>query len=176
MSASMLDVMRAAGLAPHKDLDLRDDGKPTRYRVLGDKARSRNGCAVPHSLTMLCGAIGSWKTGETHAWHGNHKQQTPDERAELKRQLQAMRAARDAERDKAQFLRWLSGAESVQWAKFTALMDKCGNDVPVLWMLHQRGYDRHNERRRESRPEAENSRLREDMAALRRVMGLGASV
>lgn len=75
--------------------------------------------------------------------------------------------------DKAKFSRWLSGTEGVQWGKFTALMDKCGNDAPVLWMLHQRGYDLHSVRRRENELEAENRRLREDLAAMRRVIGLG---
>ena len=76
--------------------------------------------------------------------------------------------------DKAQFSRWQSGTEGVQWPKFTALMDRCGNDAPVLWMLHQRGYDLHSVRRRESELEAENRRLRDDMAAMRRVIGIAA--
>ena len=41
--------------------------------------------------------------------------------------------------DKGQFSRWLSGQEGIQWAKFSSLMDACGNDAPLLWMLHQRG-------------------------------------
>lgn len=73
--------------------------------------------------------------------------------------------------DKAQFSRWLSGQEGVQWAKFTELMDKCGNDAPVLWMLHQRGYDLNSLRRRESETERENRLLREEVLALRRVIG-----
>ena len=76
--------------------------------------------------------------------------------------------------DKAQFSRWQSGTEGVQWPKFAALMDRCGNDAPVLWMLHQRGYDLHSVRRRESQLESENRRLREDLAAMRRVMGIAA--
>jgi hypothetical protein len=76
--------------------------------------------------------------------------------------------------DKAQFSRWLSGTEGVQWAKFSTLMDRCGNDAPVLWMLHQRGYDLHSVRRRESQLESENRRLRDDLAAMRRVMGIAA--
>lgn len=76
--------------------------------------------------------------------------------------------------DKAQFSRWLSGTEGVQWPKFVALMDRCGNDAPVLWMLHQRGYDLGSVRRRETELEAENRRLREDLAAMRRVMGFSA--
>lgn len=73
--------------------------------------------------------------------------------------------------DKAQFSRWHSGTEGVQWGKFSELMDKCGNDVPVLWMLHQRGYDLHSVRRLESETERENRILREEVAALRRVIG-----
>lgn len=103
MSNTMMDAMRAAGLAPQKEIDLRDDGKLTRYRVQGDKAGSRNGWAVLYSHPIRSGAFGSWKTGETHAWReASHKPQTPAERAELQRQLVAMRAARDAERDKVQ--------------------------------------------------------------------------
>lgn len=73
--------------------------------------------------------------------------------------------------DKAQFSRWQSGTEGVVWSKFVQLMDKCGNDAPVLWMLHQRGYDLHSVRRRESETERENRQLREEVAALRRVIG-----
>ncbi len=73
--------------------------------------------------------------------------------------------------DKAQFSRWQSGTEGVQWAKFSALMDKCGNDAPVLWMAYQRGYDLHSLRRRESETERENRLLREEVQALRRVIG-----
>jgi hypothetical protein len=73
--------------------------------------------------------------------------------------------------DKAQFSRWQSGTEGVQWSKFTALMDACGNDAPVLWMLHQCGYDLASLRRLESDVERENRLLREEVAALRRVIG-----
>lgn len=60
--------------------------------------------------------------------------------------------------DKAQFSRWLSGTEGVIWPKLEKLMDECGNDAPILWMLHQRGYDLHSLRKRESETE---KRLRE---------------
>jgi plasmid maintenance system antidote protein VapI len=76
--------------------------------------------------------------------------------------------------DKAQFSRWTSGTEGIVWPKFSKLMDACGNDAPVLWMLHQRGYDLASVRRLESETEKENRRLREENAALRRVM-LGAA-
>ena len=55
--------------------------------------------------------------------------------------------------DKAQFSRWLSGQEGIVWPKFTRLMDVCGNDAPLLWMLHQRGYDLASLRKRESETE-----------------------
>ena len=55
--------------------------------------------------------------------------------------------------DKAQWSRWESGAEGIVWPKFTALMDACGNDAPLLWMLHVRGYDLTSLRKRESETE-----------------------
>lgn len=76
--------------------------------------------------------------------------------------------------DKAQFSRWQSGTEGVQWGKFVELMDRCGNDAPVLWMIHQRGYDLNSLRRRESATERENRMLREEVQALRRVLGAAA--
>lgn len=72
--------------------------------------------------------------------------------------------------DKAQFSRWQSGAEGIAWPKLARLMDHCGNDAPVLWQLAQRGYDLHSLRRLESETERENRLLREENAALRRVL------
>lgn len=77
--------------------------------------------------------------------------------------------------DKAQFSRWQSGAEGIVWPKLVRLMDACGNDAPMLWMLHDRGYDLHSVRRRESQVERENRLLREENAALRRVLVGGAA-
>lgn len=73
--------------------------------------------------------------------------------------------------DKAQFSRWLSGTEGVLWPKLERLMDRCGNDAPVMWMLHRRGYDLYTLRRRETETERENRMLRDEVAALRRVLG-----
>lgn len=64
--------------------------------------------------------------------------------------------------DKAQFSRWQSGAEGIVWPKFSKLMDVCGNDAPLLWMLHQRGYDIGALRKRESEMEREIRLLREE--------------
>lgn len=78
--------------------------------------------------------------------------------------------------DKAQFSRWLSGAEGIVWSKFTALMDVCGNDAPLLWMMHARGYDLTSLRRVETELERQNRELRDEVKALRRVMQGGAVV
>ncbi len=55
--------------------------------------------------------------------------------------------------DKAQWSRWESGGEGVVWPKLTQLMDYCGNDAPLLWMLHDRGYDIASLRKRETETE-----------------------
>lgn len=43
--------------------------------------------------------------------------------------------------DKGQFSRWQSGGEGIIWPKLVKIMDFCGNDAPVLWMNHERGWD-----------------------------------
>ena len=55
--------------------------------------------------------------------------------------------------DKAQFSRWTDDKEGIVWAKFAALMDLCGNDAPLLWMLAQRGYDLESLRKLETETE-----------------------
>lgn len=72
--------------------------------------------------------------------------------------------------DKGQWSRWESGGEGVVWPKLRALMDYCGNDAPLLWMLHDRRYDIGSVRRIESDIEKENRLLREENIALRRVL------
>lgn len=66
--------------------------------------------------------------------------------------------------DKAQFSRWHSGQEGVCWPKFEKLMDVCGNDAPLLWMLHQRGWDIGSLRKRETETEKELRLVREQLA------------
>lgn len=79
--------------------------------------------------------------------------------------------------DKAQYSRWVENKEGVHWAKLVALMDACGNDAPLLWMLHARGYDMGSLRRRESETEKLLRESREENAALRRVLqAQGATV
>lgn len=72
--------------------------------------------------------------------------------------------------DKAQLSRWQQGSEGIRWERFSALMDVCGNDAPLLWMLHARGYDLHSIRKTETETERENRMLREENSALRRVL------
>lgn len=69
--------------------------------------------------------------------------------------------------DKAQWSRWLSDTEGVKWGKLEKLMDRCGNDAPVLWMLHQRGWDLTSLRRVESDVERENRLLKEQLAQMK---------
>lgn len=72
--------------------------------------------------------------------------------------------------DKAQFSRWTDGKEGIVWPKFVALMDYCGNDAPLLWMLQARGYDLASLRRVENELERQNRHLRDEVKALRRAM------
>lgn len=66
--------------------------------------------------------------------------------------------------DRAQFSRWTDDKEGITWAKLSALMDLCGNDAPLLWMLHARGYDLHSLRRRETETEKLLRETREELA------------
>lgn len=68
--------------------------------------------------------------------------------------------------DKAQFSRWLSGQEGIVWPKFVKLMDVCGNDAPLFWMLHQRGYDLHSVRKRETETEQKLRQAEEKIARM----------
>lgn len=52
--------------------------------------------------------------------------------------------------DKAQFSRWTDDKEGIVWSKLSALMDLCGNDAPLLWMLNARGYDLNSLRKQET--------------------------
>lgn len=72
--------------------------------------------------------------------------------------------------DKAQFSRWTSGTEGILWPKFESLMDHCGNDVPVLWMLHQRGYDLNSVRKTETETQRQLRMALDENKLLRRVL------
>jgi hypothetical protein len=68
--------------------------------------------------------------------------------------------------DKAQFSRWESNSEGIVWPKFSALMDLCGNDAPLLWMVCQRGYDLASLRRKETETARELRLAQEQIAQL----------
>ena len=75
--------------------------------------------------------------------------------------------------DKAQFSRWMGGTEGVVWPKLEKLMDICGNDAPVLWMLQKRNYDLYSVRPLESETQRLYRMALEENAALRRVLKNG---
>lgn len=68
--------------------------------------------------------------------------------------------------DKAQFSRWQSGQEGILWPRLKLVMDHCGNDAPLLWLNHDRGYDLTAMRKVENALERENRQLREQNDAL----------
>jgi len=74
----------------------------------------------------------------------------------------------DLDVDKAQLSRWQNGTEGILWPKLQRLMDVCGNHAPVLWMLHQLGYDLHSLRMRETEIERELRAAHERIAELER--------
>ncbi len=94
---AFLAAIAAAGLESVKPLKL-SEGKLERYRVVGDKAGSRNGWAVLHHAPVPAGAFGSWRTGESHTWRAESDNRlSPADRAELQRKLRDMQQARAEE-------------------------------------------------------------------------------
>jgi hypothetical protein len=69
--------------------------------------------------------------------------------------------------DKGQWSRIQSGQEGIKWARLQTFLDRMGNDIPLLWMLHQRGYDVHSLRKRETELERELRETQEELAAER---------
>lgn len=62
-------------------------------------------------------------------------------------------ASADIAMDKAQWSRIQSGQEGIKWPRLEKYLDCMGNDIPLLWMLYQRGYDLHSLRKRETETE-----------------------
>lgn len=63
--------------------------------------------------------------------------------------------------DKAQYSRWKNNKEGVNYQKLKELMDFCGNDTPLFFMLHDRGYDVHSIRKRQTEVEKQLAAERE---------------
>ena len=99
-----VQAMRAAGLEPHKPLDIRDDGRVHRYRVTGDKPGSVNGWYVAHGGPDPVVIFGTWKDpGNHHTWRGaSSRTLTVAEQADARKRMQAMHQAREAEREAVQ--------------------------------------------------------------------------
>lgn len=76
----------------------------------------------------------------------------------------------DLKLDKAQISRWTTDAEGILWQKLQKIQDYCGNKAPVLWLAHASGFDISSMRPLESETERQNRLLREENAALRRVL------
>jgi hypothetical protein len=72
--------------------------------------------------------------------------------------------------DATQLTRWKQGGEGIKWDKFCGLMDVCGNDAPLMWMLHARGYDLNSLRKRETETERRLRLALEENRALRRAL------
>jgi hypothetical protein len=72
---------------------------------------------------------------------------------EPKQVVDAVRTSKGEPVDKAAWSRWVNDNEGIEWAKLVQIMDKCGNDAPLFWMLHARGYDIGSLRRAESETE-----------------------
>lgn len=66
--------------------------------------------------------------------------------------------------DKARYSRILSGAEGIKWPQLETILVNAGNDLPLLWALHQRGWDVTTLRRLESETERELRETKEELA------------
>ncbi len=86
------------------------------------------------------------------------------------KQLEKVLSKRGVVVDKTQLSRWQSGSEGVKWEKLAPYMDVCGNDAPLLWMLHQRGYDLSSLRKVETEMQRELRLAKEENRALRRLL------
>lgn len=68
--------------------------------------------------------------------------------------------------DKAQVSRWVNDQEGILWKKLEEVMDFCGNDAPILWMLLNRGYDLRSLRKKETETEQQLREAKEQIAQL----------
>lgn len=64
--------------------------------------------------------------------------------------LQDKSVAIEADIDPAQLSKMMSGQAGIQADKLFRLMDTCGSELPLLWLLWQRGYDPASLRERET--------------------------
>lgn len=86
---------------------------------------------------------------------------------EPKQVTDCVRTSENKAVDKAAWSRWVNDVEGVEWAKLVQIMDKCGNDAPLLWMLNARGYDLSSLRKKETETEKALRLAREENEALK---------
>lgn len=94
-------AMNAHGCAPADPGRLVADGVLHRHRVEGDKAGTLNGWHVIHLDGVPAAAFGSWKSGIVSTWSARGlDDMTAAERADLRRLMDAARAAKRAETER----------------------------------------------------------------------------
>ena len=132
---TLTDAMIAVGLEPHSPLPLAEEGKLVRYRVRGDKAGSKNGWCVQHTLPLPTAAFGSWKSGVSHTWReASSKPMTSAQRTEIQRQLAEMKRLRDAE------LHQVQAAARAKAAKLWERARPADNSHPYLMRKRVNAY------------------------------------
>lgn len=97
--SDFIDHMRSAGVGPHDPAEIIPDDVKRRYRLEGDKAKTKNGSYAlriePDGFAF--GWALSFREGHTHKWHTKStKKLTDDERAAFKAKAAAAKKARDA--------------------------------------------------------------------------------
>lgn len=102
----MNEIRKFQQFASDRGLPINDvvpDGVIHREHCEGDKPRTKNLWYVYFSYPIAAGAVGSWKTGESHKWCSrNAEQMTPEEREALKRQYREAQQQRKQDAVKRQ--------------------------------------------------------------------------
>lgn len=68
--------------------------------------------------------------------------------------------------DAGQLSKILSGQAGIIWEKLEKLMDACGSELPLFWMLHRRGYEISGIKKRQSELEKQLEIERAEKAVL----------
>jgi hypothetical protein len=85
----------------------------------------------------------------------------------------AFLGAKGVVKDQAQWSRVMgASAHNFPHDKFNCFMDLAENEAPLLWLLHSRGYDIERLTHVETKLERQNRELKEEVAALRRVLAV----
>jgi len=111
---SILEAMRASGLAPASRLDVVADGKLRRYCVQGDKPDSLNGWCVLFGAALRAGVFGSWRTDQGFTWcEPRLERASLAQRAKVAAQIKAQHAALEAARAERKRANGKRGAHAV---------------------------------------------------------------